>query len=75
MIDAKTLRKIMQRLGARGGKARSEAKTAAARANARKPRRRLCRGCDCQLTSADKEAGKCTQCGELIVVIRRKGKS
>lgn len=35
-----TIRRVMAELGRRGGKAKSEKKTAAARANARRPRPR-----------------------------------
>jgi uncharacterized paraquat-inducible protein A len=59
MIDRKTLSKVMSQLGRKGGQARSPAKTRAVRLNAG---RRYCKGCQAEITSADREAGCCTQC-------------
>jgi len=63
MIDTDELRRVMRALGKRGGQARSPAKTEAARRNGA---RRYCRHCHAQITSADRQAGQCTQCGEAI---------
>jgi ribosomal protein S30 len=65
-IDADELRRVMSALGRKGGKVRSQAKTEAARRNARLPRRRLCRQCQTELTQTDKQAGHCTQCQQPI---------
>ncbi len=65
-IDKDLLRQLMSQLGKRGGQAKSQAKTDAARRNAGKPRRRLCKGCQAELTSADREMGACTQCRTAI---------
>jgi hypothetical protein len=63
MIDKAELQRVMQALGKRGGRAKSRAKTVAARRNASKPRRRFCKSCTASLTTADRETGACTQCG------------
>jgi hypothetical protein len=67
MIDRdKLLRDLMRELGRKGGKVRSRAKTEAARRNARLPRRKLCKGCEAELTQTDRQAGYCTQCQQPI---------
>jgi len=68
-IDPETLRRIMAALGRKGGRAKSKAKTEAARRNAKQPRRRksdLCAKCDALLTEVDKAAQCCTQCSQPI---------
>jgi hypothetical protein len=65
-IPAELVHAAMSMLGKRGGSKSSKRKTEAARRNARKPRRRLCRGCQGELTSADRAALACTQCGEQL---------
>jgi hypothetical protein len=73
-IDPETLRRIMAALGRKGGRAKSKAKTEAARRNAKQPRRcksDLCAKCGCLLTEVDKAAQRCTQCGTTMQTKRR----
>lgn len=71
---AEILRAHFAALGRQGGKSTSQAKQAAARRNGAKAKRRYCKGCGAELTTADREAGACTQCGKLLKQTKKEKK-